>query len=47
MRGGWDEAHGRTDGNAAPDAIAAPESELDLLTNLLDREDDDRSYHYK
>ena len=40
-------AHNSSDGTAAPDAVAAPESNLDLLTNLLDREDDDRSYHYK
>ena len=40
-------AHDRIDGTAAPDAIAAPESKLDLLTNLLDREDDDRAHHHK
>lgn len=37
----------RRDGNAAPDAVAAPELQTRLTNNLLDREDDDRPYHYK
>ena len=41
------QAHDRGAGTAAPDAIAAPESKLDLPTNLLDREDDDRAHHHK
>ena len=40
-------AHNSNDGNAAPDAVAAPELQTRLTNNLLDREDDDRSYHYK
>ena len=47
MRGESDEAHGRIDGIAAPDAIAAPELQTRLTNNLLDREDDDRADHHK
>ena len=39
--------HDRIDGTATTDAIAAPEVQTRLTNNLLDREDDDRSYHYK
>ena len=34
-------------GSLRPTPSPPPSYKLDLLTNLLDREDDDRSYHYK